>query len=248
MNKIYLGKKVYIFEKVTSTMDVSKRLISNQVDEGTVVVSKFQTNGRGSNKREWHSEGKDALFSLILKPDDKYINLLSVLTAFSISKVLEKFIDTEIKIKWPNDVLVGGKKISGVLIENYIKDENYSVIGIGINVNSNHNRNNSFIYPSVSLKEVIKREISTYELINHIILAFENDLNDYIAGKIKISEISNKLFGLNQKLTFRTNYKALDKKAKNSEYKIIKLNDDGTLLVSDNQCNKFSLNASEIVI
>ena len=79
-------------------------------------------------------------------------------------------------------------------------------------------------------------------------MAFENDLNSYIAGKIKISEISNKLFGLNQKLTFRTNYKALDKKAKNSEYKIIKLNDDGTLLVSDNQCNKFSLNASEIVI
>ncbi|MFL2648693.1 MAG: biotin--[acetyl-CoA-carboxylase] ligase [Dehalococcoidia bacterium] len=248
MNKIYLGKKIYIFEKVTSTMDVSKILINNQVDEGTVVISKFQTNGRGSNKREWHSEGKDALFSIILKPNKKYINLLSVLTAFSISKALEKFINTGIKIKWPNDVLVRGKKISGILIENYIKDENYSVIGIGINVNSDHSRNNSFIYPSVSLKEIIKREISTYELINEIILALETDYNDFMTGGINISEISNKLYGLNQNLTFRTNYKALDKKSKNTKYKILKLNDDGTLLVSDNKCNKLSLNASEIVI
>ena len=84
-------------------MDIANFFIHTGIEEGTVVIAKFQTDGRGSNQRKWLSNGNDALFSIIMKPEISLMNKLPIISAFSIYKVLEKFIDTEIKIKWPND-------------------------------------------------------------------------------------------------------------------------------------------------
>ncbi|MCH2674045.1 MAG: biotin--[acetyl-CoA-carboxylase] ligase [Dehalococcoidia bacterium] len=247
MKKIYIGKKKYIFNEISSTMDIANFFIHTGIEEGTVVVAKFQTDGRGSNQRKWLSNGNDALFSIIMKPEISLMSTLPIISAFSIYKVLEKFIDTEIKIKWPNDVLVDGKKISGVLVENHIKSDNYSIIGIGININSDHKKNNTFIYPSVSLMELLNEKIQPLEIVEDVLKSFENIYNEILIGKLKISNLSDKLYGLNKRVAFRTNYKSFDRQSENAYYKIISLNDDGTLEVLDKNGKKISINASEII-
>ncbi|MDG2101945.1 MAG: biotin--[acetyl-CoA-carboxylase] ligase [Dehalococcoidia bacterium] len=247
MKEVFIGNKIYMFEELTSTMDLSKEMILKDIEEGTTIIANNQSKGRGSNDRKWVSYGEDALFSIILKPLSTNLNLLSIITSYSIMKVLEKIITNDIKIKWPNDVLVDGKKISGVLIENYIKTNNYSIIGVGININSSHKNNDTFIYPSTSIKDVLGKEISKFSIIKLFLNRFQKDYNDLINNKIKISEISNNLFRLGELTSFRSNYKNLKKKSMNEKYKIISLNLDGSLKVLNNKNDEINISSSEII-
>jgi BirA family biotin operon repressor/biotin-[acetyl-CoA-carboxylase] ligase len=247
MKKVFIGNKIYIFDELTSTMDLSKEMILKNIEEGTTIVANMQSNGRGSNGREWVSKDEDALFSLILKPLNSTLNLLSIITSYSIMKVLEKITTKDIKIKWPNDVLVDGKKISGVLVENYINTSNYSIIGIGINVNSNHKDKNFFIYPSISIKDILGEKTSKFSIIKLFLDRFQKDYNDLINNRIKISDISNNLFGLGELTIFRSNYKNLQKQSNKTKYKILSLNIDGTLKVSNNKGEKINISSSEII-
>ncbi|MBL06758.1 MAG: biotin--[acetyl-CoA-carboxylase] ligase [Chloroflexi bacterium] len=247
MKKNMIANKIYIFDKLSSTMDKSKDLINNGACHGTVVVARYQTNGRGSNNRDWISEGNDALFSLILDIDKSKLQLLSIVSAYSVLSMLEDILRNEvISIKWPNDVLVNGKKISGNLIENVIQGSLVkSIVGVGININSNHKSTNRFIYPSVSLMEIIGKELDILTVIEKYLSKFSFFYSKLINNKINIENISKHLYGLEKKVSFRTNY--LNKKNNsNNLYKIIKLNKDGTLKVEDNNGYQLNLSASEI--
>ena len=247
MIKNSIGKKIYIFDKLSSTMDKSKEFINNGVSNGTVIVARYQTEGRGSNNRNWISEGNDALFSIILDVDKSKVNLLSIVSAYSVLSVLQDILSNEeIKIKWPNDVLVNGKKISGTLIENVIHGNMVkSIVGIGININSRHESTNNFIYPSVSLMELIEKEFDVLTVIEMYISKFSVYYSKLINNKIDIDNISKNLYGLEKKVSFRTNY--LNKKNNSNDlYKIINLNKDGTLRVEDSNGDEINLSASEI--
>ncbi|MED5284305.1 MAG: biotin--[acetyl-CoA-carboxylase] ligase [Chloroflexota bacterium] len=248
MKKNIIGNKIYIFDKLSSTMDKSKELINNGVSNGTVIVAKYQTEGRGSNKRDCISEVNDALFSIILDIDKSKVNLLSIISAYSVLTMLKNVLsDQKINIKWPNDVLVNGQKISGTLIENVIQGNQIkSIVGIGININSNHQAINNFIYPSVSLMELMGKKFDVLTVIEMYLSKFSFFYSELINNKIDIKNISKSLYGLEKKVSFRTNY--LNKKNhSNNFYKIINLNKDGTLKVEDSNGNKINLSASEIL-
>ena len=247
MIKNSIGKKIYIFDKLSSTMDKSKEFINNGVSNGTVIVARYQTEGRGSNNRNWISEGNDALFSIILDVDKSKVNLLSIVSAYSVLSVLQDILSNEeINIKWPNDVLVNGKKISGTLIENVIHGNMVkSIVCVGININSRHESTNNFIYPSVSLMELIEKEFDVLTVIEMYISKFSVYYSKLINNKIDIDNISKNLYGLEKKVSFRTNY-LKTKNNSNNLYKIINLNKDGTLRVEDSNGEKINLSASEI--
>ena len=95
MKKNIIGNKIYIFDKLSSTMDKSKELINNGVSNGTVIVAKYQTEGRGSNNRDWISEGNDALFSIILDIDKSKVNLLSIISAYSVLTMLKNVLSNQ---------------------------------------------------------------------------------------------------------------------------------------------------------
>ncbi len=80
-------------------MDTSKEMIQRGIEEGTVIMAKYQTEGRGSNNREWVSNGDDALFSIILDTDPSKVNLLPIITAYSILVTLENQTRKKINIK-----------------------------------------------------------------------------------------------------------------------------------------------------
>ena len=131
MNKIH-------FESIDSTNNYLKQNYKN-LENYTFVSADFQTNGKGRNKRIWKSEnGENLLFSLLLLDKQLFDHYkeLSIITAYSIIKELEKLGIDNLKIKWPNDIYVGDKKICGILLESIsVNDIECMIIGVGLNVN-----------------------------------------------------------------------------------------------------------------
>ena len=124
--------RILEFKEVSSTNDLARELAEKGLKE-VVVLAKSQTSGRGRNNRSWHSPPGGLYFSLVLRPDfdlDEY-PLIGLAMALGIAKVLNE-VGIEARLKWPNDVLVNGKKIAGILVES---KPGYAVVGVGVNVN-----------------------------------------------------------------------------------------------------------------
>lgn len=137
----YMQAKAYkldIYDEVSSTNDVAKRLAAQGEDEGTVVLARAQTAGRGRMGRSFFSpDGCGAYFSIIVRPK-RFERLLTVLAAVAVADGIEAAGGLHTSIKWVNDVYVRGKKCCGILTEAIADMEtggiDYAVIGIGINV------------------------------------------------------------------------------------------------------------------
>ncbi len=135
-----IGSEVFTYEKVTSTMDIAKRLACTNFKNGTVIFAEEQTEGRGRSDHSWSCpKYKGLLFTLLLKHNIKpdHICLLTGTMAISITETIRETLQLPAEIKWPNDILIDGKKVGGVLVElaKGLKKQAIFLIGIGINVN-----------------------------------------------------------------------------------------------------------------
>jgi BirA family transcriptional regulator, biotin operon repressor / biotin---[acetyl-CoA-carboxylase] ligase len=142
-NTLFLGKEIIYMPSCHSTNDIAMQLIKKaDTQEGTIVLTDDQTQGRGQRGNQWVSEaGSNLIMSVILKPkflraQDQFA--LNILASLSVKEAINHFIpESSVKVKWPNDVLINDKKSTGILIENSIQGNSisHSVIGIGVNVN-----------------------------------------------------------------------------------------------------------------
>ncbi|WP_249866183.1 biotin--[acetyl-CoA-carboxylase] ligase [Paenibacillus konkukensis] len=135
-----LGRSIHYMNEVDSTNNVARELVQQGAQEGTLVVAEQQLAGRGRLGRKWHSpKGKGLWMTLILKPRIPlhFTPQLTLLVAVALCRSLRQITSLPIGIKWPNDLLIDGKKISGILLESSAEEENlnYVVAGVGIGVN-----------------------------------------------------------------------------------------------------------------
>ncbi len=127
--------KIYHFKTLTSTNDKAKELLEKG-ERDFVVAAEMQTKGRGRFKRKWHSAKEGLWFSIGLKPEFMdNIQYLTFLASIAAVKSIRKIAKIDAKIKWPNDIHCGNKKLCGILTEVAFGKENAAVIGIGININ-----------------------------------------------------------------------------------------------------------------
>jgi BirA family biotin operon repressor/biotin-[acetyl-CoA-carboxylase] ligase len=134
-----MGKTIYLFEEVGSTNDVAFELARNAVPDGTIVIADSQTKGRGRLQRKWLSlQGLNLYISVIFRPtiQAKDAPLFTLITSIALVETIKNN-GVEPSIKWPNDVLINGKKTAGVLTEMQTRAEkvDFVVVGIGINLN-----------------------------------------------------------------------------------------------------------------
>ncbi len=141
MKQALFGKEIIHLSNIDSTNNFAAKLLSeNLCQNGAVIMADVQTEGKGQRGNIWLSEsGKNLLSSFVFKPDNLSVeNQIAITWATSLSllETLRKF-NIEAQIKWPNDILVGGKKIAGILIENQLQGTRIScsIIGIGLNLN-----------------------------------------------------------------------------------------------------------------
>ena len=136
-----VGRRIHAYAETDSTMDVAHRLAAAGEPEGSIVIAEAQGKGRGRLGRSWVSPpGTGIYLSLILRPELPMAELskITLMTAVAVAKAVQGETGLRPEIKWPNDLLIGGKKIAGILSELNVQasGSRYVVIGIGLNVNT----------------------------------------------------------------------------------------------------------------
>jgi len=176
--------EIFKFENVTSTNDVAINLIKEEQKEFGCVYADIQTKGRGTHGREWISDKGNFFGSIFFPLKNNYppFNEFSIINPIIISGVIKHFCKKEnINLKFPNDVLVNGKKICGILQELIISNnKNFLIIGIGVNIVSSPNINNKYQATNILLQT--KKIPKIKEIIDLIITSYEKffvDLNSY---------------------------------------------------------------------
>ena len=131
-----LWQNAIVKDEVTSTNDIARELVASNIEEGTFVLANFQTKGRGRQNRSWEAPKNSSIFiSIVLKPNsEKNLGWIPLLVGLALHKALEAETRKDIKIKWPNDlVLVENNqefKFAGILVE---RTNEYVIAGVGIN-------------------------------------------------------------------------------------------------------------------
>ena len=156
----FIGRRIYLYQTVESTQTIALSLAEQETDNlhGTVIVSEHQTKGRGRMGRSWISPPGGIWLSIILKPKIKnsQITVLPLLSALSVCDVIKKMTKLNARLKWPNDVVIDGRKVSGILLDlSTTADKiDFVVIGIGVNVNIDIKKINSDIVKSAGFYDI----------------------------------------------------------------------------------------------
>jgi len=205
LNTKFIGKKIIYLESIDSTNNEAKKLATEGEKEGTIVISEEQTMGRGRLGRNWVSpKYKGIWMSIILRPEVDPIHMAKV-TQIGAAAVCRAALQMGIKtlIKWPNDIVLKGKKICGILTEMSaeLNRVNYAVIGIGVNVNTEE-----IDFPedirnvATSIKIEQGHDIKRKELIANILNNFEELYEEFlnngdIESSIKVCKENSALIG-----------------------------------------------------
>lgn len=177
-NTTYLGKNILYFPEATSTQDIAKQ---TKVESGTVVITDNQTKGKGTKDRKWFvSKEKNITMTLVLYPNVEITKLdgLTIQIATAIKQAIFKLYGYELNIKEPNDLVLNGKKIAGILTESKSIQNQVTSLYIGIGFNVNEEEFAEEIRDiATSLKREYKKEFVREEVICSILEEIEQMLS-----------------------------------------------------------------------
>lgn len=134
-----LGKNVIYFPQIDSTNNYAKKIAHEGCEEGTVIIADMQTSGRGRLGREWNSKDKKGIsMSVVLKPKIaiQELQIITLAASVAVVEAVKELTGIGLGVKWPNDIILDGKKICGILTEASVEMDgiNFVVLGIGLNV------------------------------------------------------------------------------------------------------------------
>lgn len=225
-----IGNQIVRIQVVDSTNNYANQQIrDNACGEGTVFLAYEQTAGRGQLKNFWESEpGKNLTFSIVIYPSFLEIRhqfMISKVVTLGIYKALSKYIDN-LKIKWPNDIYAGNKKLGGILIENSIMYASIksSVVGIGLNVNQTVFK--SLAPNPVSMKILTNQHFDTDAVLAEILAGIDIYFALLKDGEEELidREFITRLYRLNENHSYKSENEVF-------EGKIIGVNEIGQLLI-----------------
>ena len=166
-----VGKRLVFFQEVPSTMDEAARLAREGTADGTVVVAETQTAGRGRFGRNWVSPGGNIYMSVVFRPSLDALPFLSLLAGVATVQTIRKTTGLSPKIKWPNDVMLDGKKVSGNLVESVMVGEAvcYAVLGIGLNVTLDPSQSEETAGLATSLEAATGKPLMREEILRQLL-------------------------------------------------------------------------------
>lgn len=177
MKTNWAGRYIYEYEEIDSTNLCAARLADEGAEHGTLVVAQAQSAGRGRRGRSWDSPaGENVYLSLLLRPEfapDK-APMLTLLMAYSVALAVKEEEGADVRIKWPNDLVIGKKKICGILTEMKLNGSGIShvIIGVGINANTEYFPE-EIADKATSLRRELGRKADSEKLIDSIMENFE---------------------------------------------------------------------------
>lgn len=245
LNTKFIGKEVIHFDSLDSTNNYAKTIASKAIN-GTVIISEEQLNGRGRLGKQWHSKKHEGIWmSIILKPDILPMDapFITLIAGASVVQALGN-LGVNSSIKWPNDIILNGKKICGILTELSAEIErvNYIVLGIGINA-----KTLDFPEDIVNIATSIKKEgydISRVDIVRNILSEFETKYNEYVNynNKKATLEVCRKYSAIIGKEIYTIKNDIKEK------VKCIDINESGNLVVEDKNGNEKEVISGEVSI
>lgn len=192
MDTRWAGKKLFFYDSIDSTNTEAKRLGEEGACDGTLVVADMQTAGKGRRGRSWLSPAHtNVYFTLLLRPHfaPDRASMLTLVIAHSMCRAVKEVTGLEVGIKWPNDIVVSGKKICGILTEMNVElnEIRYVVIGVGINVREQE-------FPeeirekAIALDAACGKQVDRTRLVAAIMKAFEEDYEKFLE-KVSMEEL-----------------------------------------------------------
>lgn len=216
MEALFVGKNIFFLNEIDSTNSYATLLLKNvNLPEGTVIHTQHQKKGKGMRGNSWFAEPESNLTcSIVLYPSFLNIEkqfLLYQMAALAVYDTTAELLENshfDIKIKWPNDILVNRKKIAGILIENSISDKNmnWSVVGIGLNINQrvfNEQHKATSVYQLTQINRDISIALQTLckHLEKYYLMLKSGEEN------LVTSAYLNAMFSYNQRMQFESNGK-----------------------------------------
>ena len=237
-----IGHRVHHYDMIGSTMDEARRLASEGALEGTVVIAEEQTAGRGRFNRAWVSpRGENLSFSVILTPPASDLPYMNMAATLAVARTVADFADAQPTIKWPNDVRLGGLKISGILIETAIESEDAvcAIIGIGVNVNFDPSLYKEIADISTSLYRETGQRRNRTPVLRTLLEHFDDAYAAVRAGKSLTSDWSAMLDTLGRTVSLRSQHDTIEGIAES-------VDEQGNLLVRQADGSLYTATAGEV--
>lgn len=240
------GKNLIFYDEVDSTNDAAKR-IADISKHGTAVIAEIQTNGKGRRGKTWTSQKNSGVWlSIILKPEIEplYASRITLIAGLSVCDALNSFGNFNAVIKWPNDVLISGKKVCGILTEMSAEMDkiNYIVTGMGINVNTEE-FSTELKDVATSLKIEGGKDFLRAEVAARILFELEKNYNTFIKNN-NLSLLIEKY--KKRCVTLGKNVLVLAKEP--FDGKAIEINNTGELIVEKADGTKCTVFSGEVSI
>ena len=192
----FIGQRVLYYPSLTSTMEIARQAARQGATEGTVIIADEQTAGKGRLKRAWLAPRGNIALSVILHPGLSNLPALIMLASLAVVHSIESVTGLKPQIKWPNDVLVNGKKVCGILIENDLQGTTVTatIIGIGIDVNIRLADFPEIQSIATSLSAELGREVSRLKLIRYLLVELEKLYLALSAGESPSASLRTSLY------------------------------------------------------
>lgn len=241
----FIGKNVLHFETIDSTNDYAKK-IGNELRDGSVIISEEQTKGKGRLGRVWESKAGEGIWiSIILKPNiiPNKAPFITLIAGASIVKALN-ILGVDAKIKWPNDITINNKKLSGILTELSAEIErvNYIVVGIGMNVKDTDFEEELKDKATSLYKE--NYNVSRIDIVKEILCQFEKLYLDYIEkdDKKEVLDICRQYSAIINKEIY------VIKNDQKELVDCIGINEEGNLIIKNKDGNLEEIMSGEVSI
>lgn len=166
-----VGRSVRFYQSTPSTMDDAAQWARDGAEEGAVVVAETQTASRGRQGRRWVSDAGNLYFSVLFRPDAAALPLLSPLAGVAVARAVRRVAGLYPTIKWPNDVIIDGRKVAGILAESALSGSriDYAIVGVGVNIALDVSADPEIAGTAASLNQLAGAEVDRAELLRRIL-------------------------------------------------------------------------------
>lgn len=240
----YIGQNLIFEESVGSTMDLARDAALHGAAEGTVALADEQTAGRGRLGRSWITPPATNLAStIILRPPPAVVRDIAMIAPLAICHAVEEVAGIRPDIKWPNDVMVRGRKLAGVLIETDLTDEQAPLVlvGAGINVNFDPSAYEEIRDIATSLRRELGRDTDRESLFAAYLLAFERLYDAAKAGESPRGRWRERLITLGHDVRAVTPSGIVEGTAED-------VDDDGALIIRAPDGNLATVEAGDVTL
>lgn len=229
LHATWVGSEFIYKERVDSTNTALKRIPPSELIHGTVLLTDHQTRGRGQYEKKWEAEpAKNLTFTIAFRPPvGERLTLLTLAIAHAIRSVLEKKTEKKTEIKWPNDLLIDGKKVGGLLTEGIFNGQKLDRVLIGVGLNVLQTQFSTEIEDmATSMKKITGQNYSREKLLSELLQSIEVAYQKWHKQDAGLcSEISEHMIGYGEWVRL-----SIGNKHENGKYKFLGVNEKGELL------------------